>query len=499
MSKGQFQAETGRYYNLSRWWSQEQTFTDLDGLLARYAKITGDNTVETRVHARLEILFQIETLIYAWFDTHRANLDAGADYSALNGMRMLMDNVQREHTLLIEATITHGHELWLPQGTSKRATRLARSLWQDLAGNQGKIQIHNETPEEIENGPGYAPQGFDAKAFRMLNMSSFARLLTGQSGRRLLRGILHGDQQVDIHPMHPAEYAGTPGQVIADPHGPGNAKATQNGPGGFTAATGKGTRLRMDPRFTDTQSADLDAGGNRILSPHFITLGHELIHGLHNARGENLANVTSPGFTGAGGAGVWKDMEEWATIAGTGAQDEITENSLRAEHGLTARHGHEGGKNWKYSIKVYSFWGSALDPIGHVFLDVTTPDARVVAGFSPVNIPQGSSSAPRRSSGEAALIKGVPGQVADEPESLERNQLTSREFKVSALQATAALGRIAQDKGLNLTYRTFGLNCATWAVEVLQDAGQDLPLSWFSRRTPISMWSTALSSERRYT
>jgi len=53
--------------------------------------------------------------------------------------------------------------------------------------------------------------------------------------------------------------------------------------------------------------------------------------------------------------------------------------------------------------------------------------------------------------------------------------------------------------GANLTYRTFGLNCATWAVDVLRVAGQSLPLSWFSGRTPVTMGSTSLSQEARAT
>ena len=39
-----------------------------------------------------------------------------------------------------------------------------------------------------------------------------------------------------------------------------------------------------------------------------------------------------------------KDREEYDTIAhGPG----VTENAIRGEHGLTARHGHDGGRLWE--------------------------------------------------------------------------------------------------------------------------------------------------------
>lgn len=102
--------------------------------------------------------------------------------------------------------------------------------------------------------------------------------------------------------------------------------------------------MRVDPNLSDTSSADLDAEGQKIVAPTFITLGHELIHARHNQQGRNLERVDTQRYQDGGDRAGWKDREEYETIAhGPG----VTENQLRQEHQLSARHGHEGGRNWR--------------------------------------------------------------------------------------------------------------------------------------------------------
>ncbi len=75
-----------------------------------------------------------------------------------------------------------------------------------------------------------------------------------------------------------------------------------------------------------------------IRTPFFIQLAHELIHGYHNAKGQNqrLKTVADPD--------VWTNEEEQRTIAGMHYQitraPKISENAIRSEHGLPQRHGH---------------------------------------------------------------------------------------------------------------------------------------------------------------
>jgi hypothetical protein len=67
--------------------------------------------------------------------------------------------------------------------------------------------------------------------------------------------------------------------------------------------------------------------------PVYIFLGHEMIHARHNQLGRNRRNVA------ATAPAKYSNREEEETIA-TGAG--ITENQLRAEHGLEGRVGHGG-------------------------------------------------------------------------------------------------------------------------------------------------------------
>ena len=87
-------------------------------------------------------------------------------------------------------------------------------------------------------------------------------------------------------------------------------------------------------QITQTEFSDIkvnDARGNQISDPVFIFLGHEMIHAHHNQRGRNRRGLAATD-------GAYSNREEQETVA-TGA---LNENQLRAEHGLTARHGSGG-------------------------------------------------------------------------------------------------------------------------------------------------------------
>lgn len=100
--------------------------------------------------------------------------------------------------------------------------------------------------------------------------------------------------------------------------------------GDGTPGAGTGTTILINPALPETFG--LDAEGNRIPSPTFINIGHELIHALHNAQGVNRRDRpgTHPGED---------NLEEETTIE-TG---EISENVLRKEHALPLRGSHGGG------------------------------------------------------------------------------------------------------------------------------------------------------------
>jgi hypothetical protein len=79
--------------------------------------------------------------------------------------------------------------------------------------------------------------------------------------------------------------------------------------------------------FTSTQAP--------YYSPPRIEILHELVHVLHNARGENRERAA--GMTGPEVA-AWTNPEEYWAIAG----DTVSENALNAQIGAPDRHGHSG-------------------------------------------------------------------------------------------------------------------------------------------------------------
>lgn len=101
-----------------------------------------------------------------------------------------------------------------------------------------------------------------------------------------------------------------------------------------TSGGGGGTIIQIDPNVSDTDIKVHDAQGNEISDPVFIFLGHEMIHAQHNQEGHNRRNQAATD-------GAYSNLEEQQTVSGGNG---ISENDLRAEHGLTARHG-SGGRD----------------------------------------------------------------------------------------------------------------------------------------------------------
>ena len=77
----------------------------------------------------------------------------------------------------------------------------------------------------------------------------------------------------------------------------------------------------------DSDIKVFNKAGKEILSPTFITLGHELQHAEHNIKGHNTGHIGSLDEN-------YPNLEEWLTIR--------SENQLREEHVLEKRYGHEG-------------------------------------------------------------------------------------------------------------------------------------------------------------
>jgi hypothetical protein len=222
--------------------------------------------------------------------------------------------------------------------------------------------------------------------------AQLARLMSRPVGRRLLRVILDSstpEKQVLLR-MFPLP------QMLDNTKGARRigAKAfpLPNQPSEFTVqddntivkGAGAGSNVSLVPGIRDSTMMDHDMDGNKILSPSFIGLGHELIHsaryldgsyvGMSNPHPEGVATQLPPGYHG--------DIEEFLTIAsGNEREDQKgrskktiriygsdekgnetkhlmrytellnqvghipTEAEIREEHGLSIRHGHSSEIN----------------------------------------------------------------------------------------------------------------------------------------------------------
>lgn len=95
----------------------------------------------------------------------------------------------------------------------------------------------------------------------------------------------------------------------------------------FVAEKGSGSLIlfKGDSPFVFNHHAE------KVPSPPFIVLAHELIHALHAGRGERRVNTHTLNQS------LWGEDEEYATIM----DREISENLIRLEHNLPIRYSHQ--------------------------------------------------------------------------------------------------------------------------------------------------------------
>lgn len=201
----------------------------------------------------------------------------------------------------------------------------------------------------------------------------------GPTGFRLIVELLATGQSVEIK----GTTGGHETERIMPDSDPDAGRLVTTGPDGKPLPPGQqrrgaptGSRITFNPTLGDNQTTvGLGPDGRPALihSDPTVTFGHELIHALHNARGENVAPPPGLGvITRAMGqpnflvrnpiTGRTENPEELGTITGdksfgapveaTGTPNwatsfnvttDITENALRAERGLEQRISHHGG------------------------------------------------------------------------------------------------------------------------------------------------------------
>lgn len=184
-----------------------------------------------------------------------------------------------------------------------------------------EAQSHYKLPPRIWLNITYIPTKNAPADFLDKIDSAIELLFSKEVGRRLLLKIAFARHNVTI--QHTADGSSRVG-AIDDVRGQ-------------TVGCGTGSRILL----SDKTLKVFDANNTLIDMPFFITLAHELIHAYHNAYGKSRR--TSKTCDRA----IWSSDEEYHTITGLHAdvpdrKPRITENSIRKEHGLPLRYGHQG-------------------------------------------------------------------------------------------------------------------------------------------------------------
>lgn len=311
----------------------------------------------------------LEHDIYTWLDENRFN---PATRVFMPKVLNVLDGVQAEHRGVIDEVHTRNLDLWTPDRESLGGIEQGRlqQAWNALRNDTGLIQ-----------GGGGGGQG--PEELRAMH----ARLLSRPGGRRLLYTLLdmqHGDvrnRNVAIE-FTPADTrsASQKAQVralkteqkrvaerlrgLAPTHpdyedlmerqmdlvsqidiqgGASDAAAASavDKPNAGIYGTRLGSASNVKVRLGTRDSDDLayDRLGRAIPSPAFLQYGHELIHALHFRNAQDRSAENFDAYRG----GPWSDREEHHTIEALNLfPGAISENELRAEHGISARYGHTG-------------------------------------------------------------------------------------------------------------------------------------------------------------
>ncbi|MGB8647429.1 MAG: DUF4157 domain-containing protein [Anaerolineae bacterium] len=270
---------------------------------------------------QFKILHKIEEEIYKAFD---AAPKKGADAPWKKQLYWLLDDIHLE----FNNKIAQGGKLYAADQDTMGGTAVKEmdDDWDKLVKGTGSVTVSNvgndqKALETTEPG------------FKTEVLSAFARLMSKPKGRELVHKILtEGGPGAKSIGFRPLLRSNAESGVIAAAGAKDEALAINKSKS--VTPTGTGTGIKLPAGYRDTDVRTHDTAGDETLAPMFVMLAHELIHALHNLRGTNQKETE---YTEHDPKHIWEHLEEEQTIS-TGT--EITENMVRGEHGLTARHGH---------------------------------------------------------------------------------------------------------------------------------------------------------------
>ncbi|MFN6486977.1 MULTISPECIES: DUF4157 domain-containing protein [unclassified Nostoc] len=316
----------------------------IDNLLNTYHELTDAN--DPNVEQRLQVLTNIETTVYGWYN-RRFNRNKPSKSKRLTAMYDLLDDIAQEHETLVTGIANNNMRLPIPNVNNNAVIPNSpedaqlQQLWQSIVNETGNINFSTQDARQQEDYPD----------FKQKMLPIFARLLRTSTGRQLLTqisttqptGLSNEDQaagrgNVTVRPVGQQEK--TRGRIAAA--GVKKYEAYRQGNIRPNGGIGIGSYLTASAYDSETDvtrrgNAGIDTNTNPLLSPMFVILAHEMIHVLHNLRGQNR-NQTSLEH--------WGNEEEKVTISGedrnNNVVDPINEQAIRNEYGLNQpRYGHD--------------------------------------------------------------------------------------------------------------------------------------------------------------
>lgn len=360
-----------------------------NGLLVaidRYNKDEGrKNRSKRNTHRNLASLDNIEHTIYGWFDENKTVPPGDSRYAMFN----LMNDVQKDHKYWVNVAVEEGHQMWTSDTIADKNERnLIDQVWSHIVNGTGAFEFMTtvNTEEGPKNLPASVLEKFKTEVYAML-----ARLYSRPKGRELLKALDKGtaDQKTVtflmspiykvLGQMHYTPYVGAKATAYDDSAAMVKLKGKKKKNLTVVPGKGSGSSVEIAPGVKDASMVDFDAQGNLIPSPAFIGAGHELIHAAHYGAGTYIGPkpIGAPHANVPGDYG--NDVEEFLTIASpaerqkaknvkvTASLDKLssgsqthtfkmsdldklneglpTEAEIRAEHGLSIRHGHSSTVN----------------------------------------------------------------------------------------------------------------------------------------------------------
>ncbi len=318
---------------------------------------------------QIQALDGLEHDIYTWLDENRLN---PATQAFAPQVLNVLDGVQAEHLAVIGNVHQQNLNLWTPDRDTLGGVEQGRlqTAWDALRNGTGLIQGGagaGQGPDELRamHARLLSRPGGRSLLYRLLDMQpgdqrnravginftpadartpqqkAQVRALQDEQKRvaARLRGMAHDHPDYD-------ELMGRQMQLVGqidDQGGASNAasaratdiaNATIGGARGGSPAT---VNVRLGTR--DSQDLAYDRLGRVNASPAWLQYGHELIHAFHYRNAEDRGAEQFDAYRGS----VWGNREEHHTIASLNLfPGAISENDLRAEHGITARYGHSG-------------------------------------------------------------------------------------------------------------------------------------------------------------